>query len=122
MYKLFLTHDSYLLSFARTLNGHSNILIYGSEIQPGCKIIADGTSEADTVITVDFGQGSCTTGQSVALKDGSIFLNKKEVVFFGRAYKDIIFMMSNCDDEVSILQTYSDASSVEVLAYDGNDR
>ena len=31
-------------------------------------------------------------------------------------------MMSNCDDEVSILQTYSDASSIEILAFDGNDR
>ena len=109
------------MCFVRTLNGYSNIYIYGSDIQPGCKIIADGTSEADAIITVDFGQGSCTSGRSVALKEGSIFFNKDEVVSFGSSYKDIIFMMSSCHDEVFILQTYRDSSSVEVLGYDGDD-
>ena len=30
--------------------------------------------------------------------------------------------MSDCDDEIVIAETYSDALSVEVLGYNGNDR
>ena len=112
------------LSYTRTRNlvGYSNILVYGSEIQPECKIIAEGTSDADAVITVDFGQGSCSSGNSVALSKGSIFIGNHEIISFGESYKDIIFAMSDCDDEVVIAKTYQDASSVEVLAYDGDDR
>ena len=105
----------------RTIDGHSNILIYGSDIQPGCKVIATGSSAADAILTLDFGQGSCTSGKSVTLNEGSIFIGDDEVVSFGRPYKDIIFMMSNCNDEIIIAKTYSDASSVEVLGYNGDD-
>ena len=70
-------------------------------MQPGCKIIANGTDEANAVITLDFGQGSCTTGKRAALNVGSIFIGKRKIVTFGTPYKDIVFAMSNCNDEVS---------------------
>lgn len=30
-------------------------------------------------------------------------------------------MMSNCDDQITIVKTYDDASSIEVMGHDGND-
>ena len=60
------------MSSTRTLDGHTNILIYGSEVLSGCKINADGTDQSDAIITVDFGQGACTSGNSITLNEGSI--------------------------------------------------
>ena len=57
----------------------------------------------------------------MALNVGSIFIGDDEIISFGAQYKDIIFAMSDCDDEIVIAKTYPDASSVEVLGYDGND-
>lgn len=74
--------------------------MYASEVKAGCKIFANGTDEADAVITIDFGQGSCTMGTKAALNIGSIFIEKREIITFGTSYKDIVFAMSNCDDEV----------------------
>lgn len=104
-----------------TIKGHTNMLIYGSEVQSGCKIIADGTDIANTTLTIDFGQGSCSGGHLISLNEGSIFIGDQEVVQFGSPFKDIIFVMSDCNDEVSILKTYSDALSIEVLGNGGND-
>jgi hypothetical protein len=105
----------------RTLNGYSNIFIYASEVQSGCKIIADGTSAANAAITVDFGQGLCTSGTAVTLDEGSIFIGDAEVVSFGTPYKDIVFIMTECNDMITIAKTYADTSSVEVLGYGGDD-
>lgn len=105
----------------RTLVGYTNILVYGNEVQSGCKIIADGTPEADAVITIDFGQGNCTSGKTVTLNEGSVFVDENEVVTFGARYQTIIFAMTNCNDNVTILKTYTDASSIELLGYDGDD-
>lgn len=112
--------------YTRTLDGYTHLLIYGNEVQSGCKIIADGNSEANAVITVDFGQGACTSGKSVTLHEGSIFIgdangDEHEVVLFGRPYRDIIFIMTDCNDEVTIAKTFNDTSSVEVLGYAGDD-
>ena len=109
------------LSSIRTLDGHTNILIYGSEVLSGCKINAAGKDESDAIITVDFGQGTCTSGHSITLNEGSIEIDGNEIVSFGSPFKDIAFMMSNCNDQVYITKTYSDLSSVEVIGYDGND-
>ena len=106
----------------RTIDGHSNIYVHGSEIQSKCKVIANGSSDADAILTLDFGQGSCTSGKSVTLNEGRIFIGVDEVVSFGRPYKDIILKMSSCHDSVIIAKTHSDASSIEVLGYDGDDR
>ena len=111
---------SFDLLYLRTLIGHSNILVYGSEVKPGCKIIADGSNE-DAVMTVDFGQGSCESGKTASLNEGSIFINGIEIVSFGSVFKDVIFLMTECNDEVSIVKTYTDASSIEVLGYGGDD-
>ena len=109
------------MSYARTLDGHTNILIYGSEVLSGCKINADGTDQSDAIITVDFGQGACTSGHSITLNEGSIEIDGHEIVSFGSPFKDIAFMMSNCDDQVYITETFTDLSSVEVIGYDGDD-
>jgi hypothetical protein len=105
----------------RTINGHSNILIYGSEVQSGCRIIGNGSSDTRAVITVDFGQGSCTSGKAVTLEGGSIFIGGDEIVTFGAPFKDVIFAMTNCDDVVTIVSTHPDSSSIEILGYDGDD-
>jgi hypothetical protein len=104
-----------------TLNGYTNILIYGNEVQSGCKIFADGTNEVNAVITVDFGQGSCTNGQQVTLFEGSVFIDKHEIISFGKSYKDIVFRMTDCNDMVTVAKTYRDTASVEVLGFGGDD-
>ena len=96
--------------------------MYGSEVQPGCKIIANGSSDTDAVITVDFGQGPCTSGSTATLRSGSISIGGIEIVTFATSFKDIIFLLSNCHDEVTIIETYPDASSVEVIGYAGDDK
>lgn len=108
--------------YNRNLVGYTNILVYGNEVLSGCSIIANGTPDADAVITIDFGQGSCKSGNEVALSEGSIFIDEVKIVTFGTAFKDIIFAMSDCDDVITIAKTYTDTSSVEVLGYGGNDR
>ena len=77
----------HLLCFDRTLIGHTDILVYASEIQTGCKIIANGTSTADSRITIEFGRGSCNIGKNAALNVGSIFIGKREFIKIGRSYK-----------------------------------
>ena len=105
-----------------TLDGYTNILINGNEVRSGCKIIADGSSAADSTITVDFGQNSCTAGHSVSLGEGSIVIDGIEIIAFGTNFKNIVIALSNCDDEVSVAsKLYSDTSSVEILGYGGND-
>ena len=110
-----------LLNYTRTLAGYTNILVYGSEIQPGCKIIANGTS-TDAVITIDFGQDLCTVGKTVSLGEGIILIGNDDIVSFGTPYKDIVFVMSDCDDVITIFKTYSNALSVEVLGHGGDDK
>ena len=94
--------------------------MYGSEIRSGCRIIADGANE-DALLTIDFGQGSCASGKGVTLSEGSIFINGNEVVSVASVFKDIILLMTDCNDEVTIEKTYTDASSIEVIGYDGDD-
>ena len=109
------------LSHIRTLVGYSNILVYGDEVQSGCKIIADGTNEGDVILTVDFSQGPCTSGYAVSLNEGNIIISGNEIVSFGTPFKDIMFIMSNCNDEVIIAKTFTDVTSVEVLGNGGDD-
>lgn len=103
------------------IHGYTNILVYGSQVLSGCKVRAAGSSEAPSIITIDFEQGPCTSGHSVTLNEGSIVINGNEIVVFGAPYKNIIFMMSKCDDTISISNTYSDALSIEILGNGGND-
>ena len=116
-----LSCDNLCFLILRILNGYTNILIYGSEVLPGCKVIAQGSADADAIITVDFGQGTCSTGASASLHAGIISINGNEIVSFSTAYKDIVFVTSDCADEISIFETYSDASSVEVISNAGDD-
>jgi hypothetical protein len=95
-------------------------LVYGNEVHSKCKIIAQGTTQADAIITVDFGARSCTSN-TVTLNEGIITINGNQVVSFGPSFKDIVFFMSNCDDRVFITKTYRDSSSIEINGADGND-
>ena len=104
-----------------TIEGHTNLLIYGSEVRSGCKIIAEGTDIANATIRVDFGQGSCSGGHSISLNEGSISIDDREVVQFGSPFKDITLTMTDCDDLVSVVKTYPDTSSIEVIGNNGHD-
>ena len=114
-----LTSDSCLL---RTLVGHTDIYVWGSEIQSGCNIIADGAEESDAIITVDFGQGTCDSGKTVSLDGRTISIDGSEAINFGAPFKNIIFVMTDCNDEVTISSTSSDAISIEVIGNDGDDK
>ena len=97
--------------------------MYGSKLLGDCYIDANGSSEADGVITIDFGQESCTNGISVSLdNENSIFVGDKKIVWFSYYYRDIIFKMTECDDVISILKTRSNMASISILGYGGNDR
>lgn len=114
-----LTSDSCLLG---TLVGHTDIYVWGSEIQSGCKIIADGAKESDAIIKVDFGQGTCDSGKTVSLDGRSISIDGSEAINFGAPFKNIIFVMTDCNDEVTISSTSNDAISIEVIGNDGDDK
>jgi hypothetical protein len=104
-----------------TLDGYTNVLIYGSEVQSGCQIIANGSSDANAILTIDFGQLSCSSGHSVTLNEGSVVIDGNEIVAFDASFKDIILAGSNCADQFTITKTYDDTSSIEILGYDGSD-
>ena len=104
-----------------TLDGYTHVYIQGNEVGSNCRIVAQGTSLADAVITVDFGTGSCGSGYQVTLNEGSILIGVNEIISFGSSFKNIIFIMSNCNDEVFISKTHGDASSIEIQGADGND-
>jgi hypothetical protein len=102
-----------------SLIGHTNLQIHGDLIQPNSKIIANGTSQADALLVVDFTSGTCTTGYTIELDEDTIFINGLEAVKFGDAFKDIQFIMSACDDNVYIKSTKMDASSIEIIGTSG---
>ena len=108
--------------FNRYLSGYTNILVYASQIRSGCYIRGYGSSEADAIVTVDFGQTECTSGVSITLDEGSIIFDGREVIRFDSPFKDIILKMTECNDEINILKTFTDVSSINVLAYGGNDK
>jgi hypothetical protein len=106
-----------------TLSGYTNILVYGNEVRSGCNIIADGTTDGTSaILTIDFGQESCSSGHTVILNENKVIINGNEIVTIGTPFKDIILAMSNCNDQVTIAKTYSDTSSIEIITRDGDDR
>jgi hypothetical protein len=104
------------------LSGHTNLLIYGSEILAGCRINATGSLDASATLTIDFGTDSCDTGRNITVNEKIIKFDEREVVEFGSAFQDIKFILSNCDDHISVEQTYSSASSIDIVGAAGNDR
>ena len=103
--------------------GHSNIEVRGREILPGCHIKVPGNENVDATLTVDFDldQSSCIDGYSVELnKDRMVVQNA--IVEFGRPFKNIVIIMSPCNDVVHIKKTYDDTSTVLIKGGAGNDK
>jgi hypothetical protein len=74
------------------------------------------------VITIDFGtEDSCTSGYEVMLNEGIISIGSHELVSFESPFKDVVFIMSNCNDKVFVNKTHGDASSIEIEGADGDD-
>ncbi len=100
------------------------MLIYGSEIQAGCRIHALGSEEARATLTIDFGTDSCDTERRLSVTDGIItfgYTGEEAIISFGQAFQDVTFVLSNCGDYISVVKTYSDASSIEIVGAAGND-
>jgi hypothetical protein len=77
---------------------------------------------ANAILTIDFGEESCTSGHTVTLNKNKVVINGNEIMTFGTPFKDIIFAMSNCNDQVKMTKTYSDtSSSIEIIGYEWND-
>lgn len=103
-----------------SLIGHTNLQVHGNLIQSNFKVIAEGTSQADAVLVVDFTLGTCTKGHTIELDEDTITIDGIEAVQFGDAFKDIQFIMSLCDDRIYIKSTKMDASSIEIIGNSGN--
>lgn len=129
--------------------GHTDLIVHGNELLSECRINAPGKtieqqarrrrmtldeeSAIDAVLTVDFGFDStsalCTEGYTVELDvedvggapQGVVKIDGVDVITFGRAFKDILLIMSNCADEVYITRTYDDISSLEIVGGGGDD-
>jgi len=123
-----------------TLTGSSDITIMGSQLGPQCKIIADGDSDGDSdgdegshleellTITLDFGiDNNCTgNGYDVLVSSGIMTIKNKttmqqNLVEFDSSFANLVFIMSSCNDTVSILNSYNNAQSIEILTGRGDD-
>ena len=68
-------------------------------------------------------QGPCIDGKTVALREGQIFtVGYDDAIAFEPKYKNIILKTTDCDDRITIVKTYPNASSLKVFGYGGNDR
>lgn len=86
-------------------------------------ITTDEIGKENPSITVDFGQGPCISGKTVALSEGRIFtFGYDEAIQLGPQYRDITLKTTDCDDQITVTRTYPDALSLEVFGYGGNDR
>lgn len=105
------------------LKGHTNLLIKGNEIKPGCDITANGNN-TDSILTVDFGleTSTCTEGFTLEVYDGTMDINGATLVY-GTVFKNIIIKMSRCDDVVRIKQTYdyTNNSLIDIFTGGGDD-
>ena len=96
--------------------GHTDSIIQANEIAAGCKVEAHGLDETNAVLTIDFGlEEPCTRGYKIELEESNIKIDDRDVVTFGRPFKDILFIMSNCSDFIHIAHTFNDTSSLEIL-------
>lgn len=55
------------------------------------------------------------------MSEGSVVIDGNEILSFGASFKDIVFQLSNCDDQITITKTHNDSSSIEIIAYNGID-
>ena len=76
------------------------------------------------MLTIDFGLelAECGVGYSVEVDGETITIGTKnselsQIVTGGKQFKDIVIIMSPCDDHVTIKKTLSDASFIEILGW-----
>ena len=109
------------------LEGFSNLVVQANLIQSGCSIKADGTM-SDATLTIDFGYESnaaCVNGFEVILTQGMALIKRNDATIeiqIGASFRDILIKMSNCDDIVSVEETFANAASVEISGGGGNDK
>ena len=111
-----------------TLNGSTDITIKGRETMQGCFVSVPGDSGDAFTLTIDFSLDleSCGSGYSVLIDRDEVSIGSRNsmtypVIQFGKKFKDIVILMSPCDDMVEIRQTYEDASFIEIVSGGGND-
>ena len=104
-----------------SLYGSSDLTIRARETESGCFIDAPG-GLTDAVLTIDFGLDleSCGSGYKVEVNENVVEIGGRNseiqpVVEFGRAFKDVVLIMSPCDDEVLIKKTSEDVSYIEIV-------
>ena len=103
-----------------TLTGSTDLTIKGREAKLGCLVNAPGDI-SDAVLTIDFDlEKSCSSGFEVVVDEDEISIGSRNsmaipVVVFGHKFRDIVIIMSPCDDLVKIRQTYEDAAYIEIV-------
>ena len=105
------------------LVGHTNMEIRGDQIKPGCDIAALG-NQTDSILTVDFGLETigenCAQGYEIEVDEGQMVINGATLTY-GSPFKDIILIMSACNDIVHIKKTFKDSSLIDINTGGGND-
>ena len=61
------------------LSSNTNLQVHGNLIQSNFKVIAEGTSQADAVLVVDFTLGTCTKGHTIELDEDTITIDGIEM-------------------------------------------
>ncbi|CAB9505197.1 Kringle domain [Seminavis robusta] len=114
-----------------TLDGHTNLVIDAANIQSGCSVVATGGQNEASVL-IDFGTStSCPDGKNsltvstsgdsttIDLYRASDGLTKS--FSFGPAFQIFEFLMSECDDTVTLDSTLSTTLSVKINGRSGDD-
>lgn len=113
------------------LHGDTSLTIMGSQLGPGCKVVAYGGA-LDTELRIDLeliaGQSCVTNSVEIELDDGDeprgrVFLGGVEKVRFNSlVYNDIFIDGRNeCQDDVRVNQTSITVKSVAITTYGGDD-
>ena len=104
------------------LTGSTDLKIKGREAKIGCFVDAPGNLADGAVLTIDFDLdlGSCGSGYFVVIDENEVYIGTRGsmsylVVQFGQKFRDIVIIMSPCDDFVQIKKTYDDSSYVEIV-------
>ena len=103
------------------LIGHTNVVLKGRDIQPGCHIDVPGSDQSDATLFIDLEMDrACTTGFTVEVDEDNIIIDGNSVITFGTPFKGIDIAMSPCDDTVIIKKTRQDADVISIETGNGN--
>jgi hypothetical protein len=115
------------------LHGDTSLIIMGSQLEPGCQVVAHG-SELDSELRIDLAlAASQTCAENSVLVDlddadtneprGRVFLDGVEKVRFNSMlYNDIlIYGRMDCHDNIHVMQTSETVKSVDIQTFSGDD-